>query len=64
MDKIKKMKNEKAEYNCNGVIYGYNTKTLKFYMESSTHPDEFHHEFKENCILYYDMLSHINHYYL
>jgi len=55
-----KMKNENAEYEVSGVVYGYNSKTQKFYMEAGKE----YFEFEQKSQHYYDMLSRINQNYL
>jgi len=64
MTKAERMVKENAEYNCNGVVYGYNQKTGKFYMEPETGNQDLHYEFADRTHQYFDMLAHINRCYL
>jgi len=56
MTKTQKMQIENAEYEVSGIVYGYNSKTQKFYMEAGTE----YFEFVQKSQHYYDMLSRIN----
>lgn len=60
MTKSQKMIKENAEYEVSGIIYGFNPKTQKFYMEAGIE----HFEFEQKSQYYYDMLSRINQNYL
>ena len=56
MTYAQKMKIKNAEYEVSGIVYGYNSKTQKFYMEAGKE----YFEFEQKSQYYYDMLSRIN----
>ena len=60
MTYAQKMKNENAEYEVSGIVYGYNSKTQKFYMEAGKE----YFEFEQKSQHYYDMLNRINNTYM